>query len=193
MDWHSLIAEFTAQAVVVADPVLDAVNNVVLVRFAHDDLADACVDYELFAHHAGAGAGYDAVRCRIDARHIERGVKHLVSVCRNDGVCFRVNGTAPLIALAARDAELVSHAVLEIGAVFSASGRTVVARRNDDVVFDDDRTVLLAQTGASLGDRLRDVEIIIDFVWSDHSVIPFPFVISFISITNKWKEIKRFL
>jgi hypothetical protein len=72
-----------------------------------------------------------------------------------------VNRAAKLVSLSAGDVELVSHTVIEVAAVLSAARRAVVSGRYDNVVLDDDSAVLFAQAGATLGDRLRYVKIII--------------------------------
>jgi hypothetical protein len=72
-----------------------------------------------------------------------------------------VNRAAKLVSLSAGDVELVSHTVIEVAAVLSAAGRTVVSGRDDNVVLYDDRAVLFAQAGATLGNRLRDIKIVI--------------------------------
>ena len=56
----------------------------------------------------------------------------------------------------------------KIVAVLATARGAVVARGDDDVVFDDDGTVFLAQAGASLGNRLRNVQIIIVLGYSFH-------------------------
>ena len=153
----SLISKLSAEAVVVIDPIGNVIDCIFRFRFADDDFFDACVQNESLAHHAGADTADEGIGLGIDAGHIERGAEHFVTVCGNDGVCLRMDGAAHLVALAAGDSERVAHAVIDVGAVLSASGRTVVARRDDDVVFDDDRAVMLAQTGASLGNGFCDI------------------------------------
>ena len=153
----SLISKFSAEAIVVIDPIGNVINGVFRFRFTDDHFLDACVEYEAFAHHAGANAARQLTRLGIDAGHIERGAEHFVAVSGDDGVGFRMNGAAHLVAFAAGNAERVTHTVIDVGAVFSASRRTVVARRDDDIIFDDDRAVMLAQTGASSGNGFCDI------------------------------------
>ena len=147
----SLISKLPAEAVIVIDPIGNVINGVFRFRFTDDHILDACVQHESFAHHAGANAARQLARLGVNAGHIERGAEHFVAVGGDDGVGFRMDGTAHLVAFAAGDAERVAHTVIDVGAVLSASGRTVVARGDDDVVFHDDRTVMLAQAGASSG------------------------------------------
>ena len=49
----------------------------------------------------------------------------------------------------------------KVTAVFSASGRAVIARGNDHVVFNDNGTVATAKTGTSFGNGLCDIKVII--------------------------------
>ena len=80
-----------------------------------------------------------------------------------------VDAAAQLIALAARHLQLHAHAPAEVGAVFSASGRAVVAGGNDLVVADNDRAILPPQTRRALQHRLGDVQIVVFFFNSLHT------------------------
>ncbi len=153
----SLISKLPAEAVIVIDPIGNVIDCVFRFRFADDHFLDACVQNESLAHHAGADASDEGIGLGVDAGHIERGAEHFIAVCGDDRVCLRMDGAAHFVAFAAGNTECIAHAVIDVGAVLSASGRAVVARRDDDVVFDDDRAVMLAQTGASLGNGFCDI------------------------------------
>jgi len=63
---------------------------------------------------------------------------------------------------------LLADAVAQVDAVSPAPRRANISGRNHLVVFDDHRAVAFAQTGAALADDISKVEVVIDFVTSDH-------------------------
>ena len=68
---------------------------------------------------------------------------------------------AKLVSLSARNVKLLSYASANIGAILSASGRSVISGRHDAIVFDDDSAERFAQTGASGSNGLGYVKVII--------------------------------
>ena len=77
---------------------------------------------------------------------------------------------AKLVSLTSGDIKSVSHTIIEIAAVLSASGGTVVTSGDDNIVLDYDRAVFLTQTGASLCYGLGDIKIIIMLCYSAHNI-----------------------
>ena len=71
---------------------------------------------------------------------------------------------AKLVSFASRDIQLLADTSADVGAVLSASGRSVITGGNDGVVLDYDSTEGFAQTGASGSDRLSYVKVIIVFI-----------------------------
>ena len=68
---------------------------------------------------------------------------------------------AQLVALPSGDSQSVAQAGTHVGAVLSAARGAVVAGRDDDVVFDDDRAEFAAQARTALRDRGGNIEIIV--------------------------------
>ena len=133
----------------------------IVLGVAKDDGGDTGVDDHALAHHAGADVAHDGAVLRVDAGLIQRRAQHLIAGGGDDGVGFGMDRAAHLVALAAGDLQLFAHTKIQIGAVLTATGGAVVARCDDDVVLDDDGAVFFAQAGASLGDRLGDIKIIV--------------------------------
>ena len=79
---------------------------------------------------------------------------------------------AHFIALTAGDLQLFTHAEIQVGTILTSAGGAVVARGDDDVVLDDDGSVFLAQAGASLGDCLGDIKVIIMLGNALHGELP---------------------
>jgi len=88
----------------------------------------------------------------------------------DDRVCFGVDAAAHLVPFAARDSEMLSEAEAQIAAIFASARRTVVSRGNNGVVFDDYGAESFSQAGRTLGHRLCDIKIVVDFRYSFHSV-----------------------
>ena len=75
-----------------------------------------------------------------------------------------MDASAQLIAFAAGDLQFGTDTAAEIGAVLPSAGCTGVAGRDDGIVFDDDRTILAAQTGGTFADCLSNIKIVVVFV-----------------------------
>ena len=75
---------------------------------------------------------------------------------------------AEFVSFAARNAHLLTNAGADVDAVGTPSRRTVVAGGYDDVVLDDDRAEVAAQTGSALKRNLRHVEVVVCFVPTVH-------------------------
>ena len=91
---------------------------------------------------------------------VERAADHVAPRGGDDGVGLGVDAAAELIALTARNIELLAVAVAELRAVDAAARRAVVAGGEDLVVLDDDRAVFAPQAGRAVEHRVGNVEIV---------------------------------
>lgn len=121
-----------------------------------DDLRELCVAEHAAAEEAGLAARERAVG--VDADDVDRRTVHGGWVGVDDGVLFGVDGDAELVVPAFRDVQALALADAGIDAVGFAARCAVVARADDDVVFDDDGAVAAAQAGRAAADSTRDVK-----------------------------------
>lgn len=108
----------------------------------------ARVDDEALAHCAGVCVRHDLSGRHIAADQVQRRADHLVTRSGNNGIHLRMHRAAEFVSFAARNAHLLTNAGADVDAVGTTSRRTVVAGGYDDVVLDDDRAKVAAQTGA---------------------------------------------
>ena len=99
---------------------------------------------------------------------VQVGVKHRFTRCGDYRIGFGMYGTAKLIAFAAGYPHMLALAKAHVAAVFSAAWRSVIARRNDYVIFNDDTAEFAAQACAALCDGLGNVKIIIGLAYPFH-------------------------
>ena len=145
------------------------VHSVVCIHITADNhLLNACVDDEALAHRAGVCVRHDLSGGHIAADQVQRRADHLVTRSGNNGVHLRMHRAAEFVSFAARNAHLLTNAGADVDAVGTTSRRTVVAGGYDDVVLDDDRAKVAAQTGATLECNLRHVEVVVCFVPTVH-------------------------
>src|SRR5699024_7108416 len=81
---------------------------------------------------------------------------------------------AELVALPARDAQLLPDAGAKVNAVGAAARRADIAGRYDNVIFDNDRAVVAAQAGAAPAGYVGHVQVVVVFVASLHLKSPLP-------------------
>lgn len=135
-------------------------------RFTDNYLFDARI-YDLSLAHGAAGGMWHYFSCiRVDADKIQHSAYHIGTPCADYAVCLGMNRTAHFISLAARYVMLSAQAIFQVNAVFSASGRAVVAGRYNLIIFHNNRSEIPAQTSSPFTHSLRNVEVIIRFVTS---------------------------
>ena len=88
------------------------------------------------------------------------------------GILLCVECPAKFVPLAGRNIQLLAQTSAFFFAVSKAHRCTVVAGSDDAVILDDDGTVFLAQAGASLGDCLGDIKVIIMLGNALHGELP---------------------
>jgi len=134
-----------------------------------EHLIDPGIDDHALAHRAGVRVFYViTVIFQVNPRKIDGTAQHAFTRGADDGIRLGMHAAAELVAFPARDMHLLADAVAQVDAVSPASRRANISGRNHLVVFDDHRAVALAQTGAALADDIGKVEVVIDFVTSDH-------------------------
>ena len=121
-----------------------------------DDLRELCVAEHAAAEEAGLAARERAVG--VDADDVDGRAFHRGRVGVDDGVLLGMDGDAKLVVLAFRDMQALALADAGVDAVGLAARCAVVARADDNVVFDDDGAVAAAQAGRAAADGTRDVE-----------------------------------
>lgn len=139
----------------------------------NDNRGNAGIQNDALTHHAVVQSPLNCSVGRGNASHIERRTEHLVARRGNNGILFGMDGTAKLVPLPTGDIQLVAETISEIVAVFPSARCTVIARRHDHIILNNDRAELASEAGTALGNRLRNIQIIIFLGNSLHTHPPY--------------------
>ena len=108
--------------IVLVDPLLHGHDLELRLRAADDDLFEPRVDDLAAAHGTARRVVQLLARARVAAHKIDGAADHVAPGRRDNGVRLGVDAAAELVALAARDLQLLACAEAEVDAVFRPRG-----------------------------------------------------------------------